>query len=366
MNDQLKNMTADVARGLMTRREFVGRAAALGVTAAVANTMLAGHAKADGHGTPVKGGTLKIGSSGGESTNTQDPALAASEVPVTNLRMWGEPLVNTAPDGSLDFRVAESVEASADAKTWTFKLRNGVEFSNGKTVTAEDVLKTMQRHSNEDSQSGALGIVKGIASMKADGDNFVVELESANADLPYLMSDYHLMIQPDGGMEDPTAAIGTGAYIMEIDEPGVRHGFKRNPNYWDAENTGHAEEVEVLVLNDSTARTAALQSGQVQMINRIDPKVASLLDRAPNLGVKSVSGRGHYVFIAHVDTAPFDNNDLRLALKYAINREEMVDKILRGYGSIGTDMPINKAYPLFDDTIPQREFSIEKANQAAQ
>jgi peptide/nickel transport system substrate-binding protein len=89
--------------------------------------------------------------------------------------------------------------------------------------------------------------------------------------------------------------------------------------------------------------------------------VASLLDRAPNLSVKSVSGRGHYVFIMHVDTAPFDNNDLRLALKYAINREEMVDKILRGYGSIGNDMPINKAYPLFDDTIPQREHSIEKA-----
>tara|TARA_R110002049_G_scaffold23781_6_gene84733 strand:- start:121648 stop:123243 length:1596 start_codon:yes stop_codon:yes gene_type:complete len=360
MNDQLKSMTSAVTKGLMTRREFVGRAAALGVTAAVANSMLANTARAAG---PVKGGTLKIGSSGGESTNTQDPALAASEVPVTNLRMWGEPLVNTAPDGSLDFRIAESVEASADAKTWTFKLRDGVEFSNGKSVTAEDVLKTMQRHSNEDSQSGALGIVKGIANMKADGGNFVVELENANADLPYLMSDYHLMIQPDGGMDNPTAAIGTGAYTLEIDEPGVRHAFKRNPNYWDAANTGHADEVEVLVLNDSTARTAALQSGQVHLINRVDPKVANLLDRAPNLSVKSVSGRGHYVFIAHVDTAPFDNNDLRLALKYAINREEMVDKILRGYGSIGNDMPINKAYPLFDDSIPQREHSIEKAKE---
>jgi len=63
----------------------------------------------------------------------------------------------------------------------------------------------------------------------------------------------------------------------------------------------------------------------------------------------------------HVDTAPFDNNDLRLALKYAIDREEMVDKILRGYGTVGNDMPVNATYPLFDESIPQREFDLEKA-----
>lgn len=363
MNEQLKAMTGQVTKGLMTRREFVGRAAALGVTAAVANTMLADSARAESHSTPKRGGMLKIGSSGGESTNTQDPALTASEVPLNNLRCWGETLVDETANGELDFRMAESVEASADAKTWTFKIRKGIPFSNGKDMTPEDVLLTMQRHSNEDSQSGALGIMKGISNMKVDGDNFVVELETANADLPFLMTDYHLMIQPGGGIDNPGAAIGTGPYTLEIDEPGVRHAFKRREDYWDSENRGWADEVEQLVLNDATARTAALQSGQVHAINRVDPKVAALLDRAPNLSVQSVAGRGHYVFIAHVDTAPFNNNDVMLALKYAIDREEMVDKILRGYGTIGNDMPINAAYPLFDDTIPQREHSIEKAKE---
>ncbi|QUJ77935.1 ABC transporter substrate-binding protein [Sulfitobacter albidus] len=363
MNDQLKHMSTEVAKGLMTRREFVGRAAALGVTAAAANAMLTTGARADGHATPVRGGMLKIGSGGGESTNTQDPALTASSVPLNNLRAWGETLVEVSPEGEIDFRMAESVEASADAKQWVFKIRKGIPFSNGKDMTPDDVLKTMQRHSDEKSQSGALGIMKGIAEMKVDGDNFIVDLETANADLPYLMADYHLMIQPGGGMEDPGAAIGTGAYTLEIDEPGVRHAFKRRDDYWDSENRGYADEVEQLVLNDATARTAALQSGQVHAINRVDPKVAALLDRAPNLSVKSVAGRGHYVFIAHKDTAPFDNNDVMLALKYAINREEMVDKILRGYGSIGNDFPINASYPLFDDSIPQREHSIEKAKE---
>jgi len=363
MNNELKHLTGKVASGLMTRREFVGRAAALGVTAAVANTMLANSAAADGHAKPVRGGMMKIGSSGGESTNTQDPALVASEAPLNNIRSWGELLVEVDAKGELDYRMAESVEASADAKQWVFKIRKGIPFSNGKDMTPDDVLKTMQRHSNEDSKSGALGIMKGIAEMKVDGDNFIVNLDTPNADLPFLMADYHLMIQPGGGMDDPGAAIGTGAYTVEIDEPGVRHAFKRRDDYWDAENRGFADEIEQLVLNDATARTAALQSGQVHIINRVDPKVAALLDRAPNLRVESVAGRGHYVFIAHKDTAPFDNNDVMLALKYAINRDEMVDKILRGYGTKGNDMPINAAYPLFDETIPQREHSIEKAKE---
>ncbi|MGJ5619788.1 ABC transporter substrate-binding protein [Sulfitobacter sp. MF3-043] len=359
MNDQLKSMTADVAKGLMTRREFVGRAAALGVTAAVANTMLATQARAEG---PVKGGTLKMGIQGGESTNTLDPALAASSVPTVNLRNAFDTLVNVAPDGSIENRLAESVEATSDAKTWNFKIRKGVEFHDGKPLTPEDVLRTMERHSNEDATSGALGIMQGIESMKVDGDNFSVTLSTPNADLPYLMADYHLQIQPDGGFENPTAGIGTGAYMVEVDEPGIRHLFKKNPNYWD-DSIGHADEIEVLVLNDATARTAALQSGQVHIIDRVDPKIAQLLGRAPNVEVKSVSGPGHYVFIMHCDTAPTDNNDLRLALKYAINREELVDKILRGYGTVGNDFPINKAYPLFDETIVQREHSIEKAKE---
>ncbi|UWR55793.1 ABC transporter substrate-binding protein [Phaeobacter inhibens] len=357
MKDQLDFMTQSVTSGKMTRREFMGKTAALGISAAVAGSLFSRAAEAAG---PVKGGTLKLGSIGGGSTDSLDPAVAASQVPYHNLYQFGETLVNVTPEGGIENRVAESVEASADAKTWTFKIRKGVEFHNGKSVTAEDVMRTMERHSNDDSQSGALGIMRGIESMKTDGDNFIVELTTPNADLPYLMADYHLMIQPDGGFDNPAAGIGSGAYMLEADEPGVRHMWKKNPNYWD-DTRGHVDEVEIVVINDATARMAALQSGQVHIANRVEPKVAGLLDRAPNLTVRNAAGPGHYVFIMHCDTAPFDNNELRLALKYAINREEMVDKVLRGYGSVGNDMPVNAAYPLFDDSIPQRPFDPAKA-----
>lgn len=357
MKDQLDYLSGRVIAGKMTRREFIGRAAALGVSAAMASTLFADAVQAAG---PKKGGDLKMGSVGGESTNSLDPALAASQVPYHNLNQFGETLVRVNEFGEIDNRLAESVESSADAKTWMFKIRSGVEFHNGKALTADDVMRTMERHSNEDSKSGALGIMRGIESMKTEGDMFIVTLDTANADLPYLMADYHLMIQPDGGFDNPAAGIGTGPYMLEVDEPGVRHLFRKNPNYWDP-TRGHVDSVEILAINDTTARMAALQSGQVHIVNRVDPKIAALLDRAPGVSVKNASGPGHYVFIMHVDTAPFDNNDLRLALKYAINREEMVDKILRGYGSVGNDMPINKAYPLFDESIPQRKYDPEKA-----
>ena len=324
MNAELDHMLKRAARGLMSRREFVGRASALGITAATANMLL------------------------------------SSEVPFAVNMTWGEMLVDVNAKGEIDYRIAEEISANADATEWKFKIRAGVEFHDGKTVTAEDVVATLKRHTDENAQSGALGIVQGISDMKAEGDMVTLTLASGNADLPFLMADYHLVIQPGGGVDNPTAGIGAGPYKVTAFEPGVRHVFERNPNYFDS-TMGHADQVEILVINDSTARTAALQAGQVHMINRVDPKIIELLKGAPGISIESVAGRGHYVFIMHCDKAPFDNKDLRNALKLAINRQEMVDKILGGYGSRGNDFPINAAYPLFDDSIPQREYDAAAA-----
>ncbi len=357
MTKELDYLSKRVVRGLMDRRAFMGRAAALGVSASMATGIMANAAS---HAAPVKGGTLKAGYQGGASSDTLDSALWASDAPIGFGRTWCEGLVEVSPAGEVEMRLAESVEASADAKTWNFKIREGIEFHNGKTMTPEDCLKTLQRHSDENSKSGALGIVSGIESMAVDGQNLVVQLAEANADLPYLMADYHLMIFPDGGMENPTAGIGTGAYKVVENDPGVRHSATKFENYWD-DTRGHAGDVEVVILNDSTARLAALQSGQVHLINRVEPKVVSLVKRVPGVEVRNVSGRGHYVFIMHVNTPPFDNEHLRLALKLAINRQEMVDKILQGFGSVGNDFPINASYPLFSDDIEQRVYDPDMA-----
>ncbi|TJW92458.1 MAG: ABC transporter substrate-binding protein, partial [Mesorhizobium sp.] len=156
------------------------------------------------------------------------------------------------------------------------------------------------------------------------------------------------------------AGIGAGPYKVTTNEPGVRHGGERFANYWQADKMGHADQIEIIVINDATARTSALQGGQVNMINRVEPKIVDLIKRLPGVTIRNHAGPGHYVFIMHCNTAPFDNNDLRMALKLAIDREEMLDKVLRGYGSLGNDFPINASYPLFTE-IEQRKYDPDKA-----
>ena len=140
MSNELEFLSRYVVAGRLNRRDFLGRAAALGVSATFANSLLAGAAQAQG---PVKGGVLKAGMQGGESTNSLDPALNLSQVPFNFCKLWGEFLVRLNRDGSIKNILAEEIGASDDAKTWTMKVRQGVEFHNGKTFSAEDLAATL-------------------------------------------------------------------------------------------------------------------------------------------------------------------------------------------------------------------------------
>ncbi len=220
MTNELDHLARLAGKGRITRRDFLGRAAALGVSAALAGT-LAERAFAQ---TPAKGGILRAGLQGGESTNSLDPALNLSQVTFSFCKQWGEFIVRLTADGGLENRIAEEIGASADAKTWTIKVRDGIEFHNGKTVTAEDVAATIERHADEKSKSGALGILRNIKGIKASGNEVVCTLADADADFPYLMADYHLVVQPNGGKDDPNAGISAGPYKVTVNQPGVRHG----------------------------------------------------------------------------------------------------------------------------------------------
>ncbi len=359
MTDLVNHLAREAARGRISRREFLGRAAALGVVPAVAGTMLSKAVMAQG---PQKGGTLKLGMATGATTDAMDPALWTNQVPYTFGKCWGETLVVTSPvDGSPVPVLAESWSASDDALSWQFKVRQGVTFHDGKELTADDVVATIRRHSDENSQSGALGLLGDIESVEADGKHsFVVKLKAPDADLPLVISDYHMVIQPNGGLDNPTAGIGTGPYKVEVAEQGVRLVGVKHEGYWSQE-VGHVDAVEILVINDATARMSALQSGQVHIINRIDPKSVGFLERAGEIVIENTAGKGHYTFPMHADTDPFTNYDLRMALKLAVDREQMVKQILLGYGTAGNDFPINEAYELFPEGIEQRQFDPDKA-----
>ena len=352
----LKRQAARLTAGQIDRRQFIMGALAAGVVLPSAMTM-ADHAMA---ATPNKGGTLKLGRRHGSTTDSLDPGTYENGFMTQTGYTYGNHLTEVGPDGKLRPELAESIEASDDATMWTFKLRPGVEFHNGKSLTGEDVVASFNHHRGEDSKSAAKGLLSAVTDIKADGNSVTFTLNAPNADFPYIVSDYHIVILPSAdGKVDATAGIGTGPYIIENFEPGVRLLAKRNPNYFKADSA-FADSIEMISLLDVTARQNALMNGEVHAIDGVDPKTVNLLGRNPNVEILEKTGTLHYTFPMRVSAAPFDNYDLRMALKLAVNRQELVDKILLGHGALGNDTPISPATSFYAE-LPQREFDPEKA-----
>ena len=240
-----------------------------------------------------------------------------------------------------------------------FAIRQGVTFHNGKALDAGDVVYSLNLHRGE-TKSGAKGIIGGIKDVRATGPHEVlITLNEPNADLPYILSDYHLMIVPDG-WTDWTRPVGTGAFTLDQWEPGVRVSGNRNPNYW-KQGRGHVDRFEVTVINDGAARLNALISGQIHIMNRVDRKTVDLLKRSPTVQIVRSSGGQHFTFLMLCDRPPLNDNNLRLALKHAIDRDAVLGTILRGYGRIGNDHPIPGHDPFFNRELPIRQYDPDKA-----
>ncbi len=359
MSEELKTLGLRVARGQMDRRDFLGRAAALGVTLPTAMQLLSSTALAAG---PNKGGKLRLGIGHGSTTDTLDPATYEN----LYMQVLGGAVHNKLTEigntGDLVPELAESWEPTPDAAQWRFKLRQDVEFHNGKSLDADDVIASFNKHRGEDSKSAAKPIVDPIEDIQADGkDTVVFTLKTGNADFPFIVSDYHLAILPakDGDVE-VNAGVGAGGYSIANYEPGVRTAVKRFGNYWKSDRA-HFDEAELLSIVDVTARTNALTTGDIDAMDRVDIKTAHLLARNPDVNIVETSGTAHYTFAMRTDTPPFDNNDVRLALKYALDREAMLKTVLRGHGVLGNDHPIGRSNRFHAEELPQREYDVEKA-----
>ncbi len=244
----------------------MAQVSALGLAATLSPALLAGTAQA---AAPKKGGRFIMGATGGSTTDSMDPGTLTSNMNQNLNWQIRNSLVEIDHNFNAIPELAESWDSTPDAKVWSFKLRKGVEFHNGKTMTAEDVIFSINHHRGEDSKSAAKGYLKSIESIKADGKNEVVfTLSGGSADFPFILGDYHLTICPAGTAgPEFEKGMGTGGYILETWEPGVRAFAKRNPNYW-KEGRAHFDEIETLSIVDTNARTNALKTGQIHYMDR--------------------------------------------------------------------------------------------------
>lgn len=310
--------------------------------------------------TPKRGGHARIAWFGHSASDTLDPGKLTSSLDFFRAYSVGSPLVRwnrrlePTPDLAVEW------EATPDLKTWHFRLRKGVEFHDGRSLSSRDVVSSIQYHIGPDSKSIIKPWLEEIESIEADGDDLVkITLQSPNADLPMYLGDSHTVIFPDG-FRDFDKFIGTGPFKNTGFRPGVGMTLARNENYYNAANIW-LDEVETFGIGDTAARTNALMAGDVHFIVRVDPKTIDLLHSRPDISIEPTKCSRHITFPTMADREPFTNLDLRLALKWAADRNGMVQNVLKGFGLVGNDVPLSPLDRYYCKELQQRDYDLDKA-----
>jgi peptide/nickel transport system substrate-binding protein len=352
-----QHLQAKAVCGAIGRREFLRASAALGIGTALATSILAKAGYAD---EPKKGGTLRLGISGGSTTDSLDPLSYNNSAAVAVGYQIMNGLIEIDDKQHARPELLESWEVQPGAREWIFNVRKDVVFHNGKSLTADDVIYSVNRHRGKDSKSPIATSLADVTELKKLNDHQIkFTLGSGNADFLYVLADFHLLVVPDG-FSDWSKPIGTGAFTLADWEPGIRATTKRHDGYW-KQGRGYVDAVELTVIADSAARMNALIAGQVDVIDRVDKKTVDLLKSAPNVSLLQSPAGWHGIMAMMLDRKPYDSKDLRLALRYAMDREQALQTLFNGFGSLANDHPVPKSDPFFNSELPQRAYDPDKA-----
>ena len=340
-----------------SRREILKLMMATGVTAATANHLFSGGGAAMA-ATPKKGGSVRMSSNLHGPDDQLDPIRFTSTIDYTRGRITYNGLLQLSDDLVPQPELAETFDVNNDATEWTFKIRKGVTFHDGSKLTADDVVYSMNRHLGEESTSVIKAVLETVKEWKKTGEyECKAVMKSPNADLPVLCGLFQAKIVKDG---TTGAGNGTGPFVQESFEPGVKSVHKRNQNYW--REGANLDAIEVTAITDPVARVNALLSGDMQLVTAIEPKAFRQIESAGGVKLLSTPAALQMGICCLKNSEPGSNDDFVKGMQYIQDRERIVNKILRGKGTTGNDTPISAAHGKdFCHELPQREFDPDKA-----
>ncbi|EUC19490.1 UNVERIFIED_ORG: peptide/nickel transport system substrate-binding protein [Burkholderia sp. CF145] len=351
----------ELTRRGASRREVLRAMAAGGLMSLSGAGLLAssGAAFAQQQGKPKQGGKIRVATQSSSSADTLDPAKGALGTDYVRANMFYNGLTELDPHLGAKMALAESLETK-DATVWVVKLRSGVQFHDGKSLTPNDVVYSLMRHKDPAVASKAKTLADQIKEAKATGPNEVtITLEGANADLPVILATSHFLIVKDGTTDFKTA-VGTGPFKLKEFAPGVRTVGVRNEKYWKP-GMPHLDEVELIGIGDESARVNALLSGDVQLINAVSPRSTARIKGTPGFSVLETK-TGQYTDLIMRDEGGITGTaDFRRGLTHLMDREQIRRAVFLGYGSIGNDQPIDPTNKYYLKGLPQRPFDPEKA-----
>jgi peptide/nickel transport system substrate-binding protein len=289
-------------------------------------------------GTPVRGGALKIAVLSLGASETLD--VRSAVVPTDYIRVQNllDPLFFQTTTGVAP-GLAASAEPNAAATVWTFKLRDGVTWHDGKPFTADDVLYTIGTwNTAASSYYGVMAPLVDFRGVRKRGNMTIeVPLRRPMASFPALLSWGNLYVV-QAGTKDFKKPVGTGPFRYESFQPGVSSTFSANQDYWRGR-----PHVDSLVIDssftDEGARINALLSKQAHIVPGVDPSLARAHKSSGQLVLGNQPGAGYVGMGMRVDDAPFTDPRVVQAFKLLTDRQQIVDGALAGFGTPGNDLP---------------------------
>ena len=347
-----------------------GGAAAFGLGALLAacggssssKSTTAGASSSSSSGTPKKGGNLVFARS--VAPTTLDPANTIIAGDIYTLNQVFEPLFITNPNGSLVPWLALTYTTSKDHLTWTFHLRKGVTFSDGKPLTADDVVFSIKREAAN--SNGPLSFLDfAVKSIKAQGsDTVVFKLKVPWAPFLSDISVFANAIVPAnfGGKSEKAffqSPVGTGAFMLPSWTPDSNLTLKANPHYWQ-KGRPYVDSVTINYVTDDNQRVLQVTSGQAQIADSIPPANVKSLQSNGAVNVRLFPAWQVDLLVFNEQVKYFKDAHVRRAITYAINRPGLVEA-----ASFGTSRPGNSFFPpsleFFDASTPTLAYNVSTA-----
>jgi len=267
--------------------------------------------------------------------------------------------------GGVEGDLAESFSGSDDARVWTFKLRQGVQFHGGSRLSAADVVATIEKSLDPATSApykGELGPIEKVEAVSGQEVRFT--LASAFADFPKALATATARIVSEEGIASfeklDAQAFGTGPFRLVEFVPDDRVVMERNPDYFRG-GLPYLDRVVMRVLPDTTAQQTALANREVDAIAEVDASIFKTVSEIAGVTGLRVPGGTFQNVVMLASQPPFDDPRVRRAARLALDREQMALALTEGTGSPGDDHPISAAYEFFDKATPLRKQDLAEA-----
>ncbi len=357
-------LSREVERG-MTRQDLLRRAAALGIV--VTGGSLGPLTEAAFAATEIRrGGTFRIAVSGG-STDFIDGQHIVAKSDIARLMTGWDGLAYFDENYKIKLSLAEELRAEK-ANQYLIRVRDGIEFHNGKTLTIDDVIYSIKRTKNPKLKlfgNAGFGAIDLKRIKKLDKRTCRLFLSRADVTLMEAFAQYFQGVvpvgyQPNAVGKGPLRFIGTGPYKVQSFTPGRESVHVKNENYW-RNGQPYFDQVRIINFPDDAAKVNALLSGQIDAMTDVPFAQVPVVRRRSNLRVYTAQTGAWTPLCMRVDVAPYNDVRVRRALRLLINRPQVVRQGLSGFGRVGNDVysPFDPAYA--GDDFPQRRYDPDQA-----